>query len=208
MKKIDTHVHTSEVSSCGKLTAAQIVESYVAAGYDAIVITDHLLLGRIAEQQLSAQEVYDRQLRGYRAACECARGRIGVLLGAEIRFTQGNEDYLLLGLDERKYMELARELPDSPAACHALMQRLRTADPGCLDGVEVFNGNPRHDSHNELAMRFALDNGLRMSSGSDAHQPTDIARGGIIAPDWVDSSAALVRFLRDTPRPEMITAAD
>ena len=222
MKKIDTHVHTSEVSSCGKLTAAQIVESYVAAGYDAIVITDHLLLGRIAEQQLSAQEVYDRQLRGYRAACECARGRIGVLLGAEIRFTQGNEDYLLLGLDERKYMELARELPDSPAACHALMQRLdclmyqahpfrpglRTADPGCLDGVEVFNGNPRHDSHNELAMRFALDNGLRMSSGSDAHQPTDIARGGIIAPDWVDYSAALVRFLRDTPRPEMITAAD
>ena len=39
MKKIDTHVHTSEVSSCGKLTASQIVESYVAAGYDAVSYT-------------------------------------------------------------------------------------------------------------------------------------------------------------------------
>lgn len=222
MKKLDTHVHTSEVSPCGKLSAAQIVDSYVAAGYDAIVITDHLLLENIFEQDLSPQAVYERQIRGYLAARECARGRLNVLLGAEIRFTCGHEDYLLLGLDESKYRELAHVLPDSPTACHALMRRLdclvyqahpfrpglRTADPSCLDGVEVYNGNPRHDSHNDMARRFAVDNGLRMSSGSDAHQPQDIARGGIYVPDWVDSGAALARFLRATPRPDMIAAQD
>lgn len=222
MKKIDTHVHTSEVSPCGKLTAAQIVDSYVAAGYDAIIITDHLLLDRIFEALLAPEDVFERQLRGYVAAREHARGRLNVLLGAEIRFTQGSEDYLLLGLDERKYLELARALPDSPAECHALMRRmdcliyqahpfrpgLRAAAPADLDGVEVYNGNPRHDSHNDLALRFAADNGLRMSSGSDAHQTPDIARGGIFAPDWVDSGAALARFLRETPRPDMITTQD
>ena len=71
-------------------------------------------------------------------------------------------------------------------------------------GVEVFNGNPRHDSHNDLARRFAEEHGLRMLSGSDAHQPQDVARGGILAPDWVRSSGELARFLRETHRPHMI----
>ena len=61
-----------------------------------------------------------------------------------------------------------------------------------------------HDSHNDLARRFAEEHGLRMLSGSDAHQPQDVARGGILAPDWVRSSGELARFLRETHRPHMI----
>jgi hypothetical protein len=36
----------------------------------------------------------------------------------------------------------------------------RPANPAFLDGVEVFNGNPRHDSRNHLAAAFAEENGL------------------------------------------------
>ena len=111
MKKIDTHVHTSEVSTCGKMTAAEMVDAYRRAGYDAIVITDHLILEKIKPQQLKPYEIVEQQLRGYLAAVAAAKGDIDVLLGAEIRFTSGHEDYLLLGLDEQKYFELARALP-------------------------------------------------------------------------------------------------
>ena len=147
-----------------------------------------------------------------------AKGDIDVLLGAEIRFTSGHEDYLLLGLDEQKYFELARALPDTPEECRALTESmgglmyhahpfrpgLRPAAPASLSGVEVYNGNPRHDSHNDQARRFAEEHGLRMLSGSDAHQPQDVARGGILAPDWVRSSGELAHFLRETHRPRMI----
>ena len=47
MIKLDTHVHISEVSACGRLTAEQMVSLYRKAGYAAIVITDHLKIADI-----------------------------------------------------------------------------------------------------------------------------------------------------------------
>ena len=39
--KIDLHVHTSEISLCGHVSARDTVRLYKEAGYDAIVITNH-----------------------------------------------------------------------------------------------------------------------------------------------------------------------
>jgi len=39
--KYDTHVHTKEVSPCGKVPAIEVVKLYKDAGYHGIVITDH-----------------------------------------------------------------------------------------------------------------------------------------------------------------------
>ncbi|MGI6183486.1 MAG: PHP domain-containing protein [Candidatus Fimadaptatus sp.] len=217
MIKLDTHVHTSEVSACGRLTAEQMVSLYREAGYAAIVITDHL---KIAEIPADAHpyETLERQLRGYIAARDAAGSDMRVLLGAEIRFPGGDEDYLLFGLDEQKYFELMRALPRDLATCrelagglglliyqaHPFRPGLKPAPEALLDGVEVYNGNPRHDSHNHSAHAFAVRSHLRMLSGSDAHQLSDVARGGILAPEWVRTSAELVHFLRDTHQPHMI----
>ena len=43
--RIDTHVHTSETSKCGRSSAAEMVAAYKAAGVDAIVISDHFVNG-------------------------------------------------------------------------------------------------------------------------------------------------------------------
>ena len=43
---------------------------------------------------------------------------------------------------------------------HPFRTGLTREDPALLDGVEVFNGNARHDSHNDDALRFARENGL------------------------------------------------
>ena len=39
--KLDIHVHTSETSSCGQVSAQEAVRLYEQAGYDGIIITDH-----------------------------------------------------------------------------------------------------------------------------------------------------------------------
>ena len=39
--KTDLHVHTSEVSLCGHMTAEETLQRYKSAGYDTLVITNH-----------------------------------------------------------------------------------------------------------------------------------------------------------------------
>ena len=41
MYKIEPHLHTTHVSRCGRLEAKEIVAGYKAAGYSALIVTDH-----------------------------------------------------------------------------------------------------------------------------------------------------------------------
>ncbi|NLG25819.1 MAG: transposase, partial [Clostridiales bacterium] len=66
--KIETHLHTSEVSRCGKVPAGDMVARFAGAGYRAAVVTDHLLSGWKAG--LPLEKRVDRFLAGYRAAAE------------------------------------------------------------------------------------------------------------------------------------------
>jgi len=50
-----------------------------------------------------------------------------------------------------------------------------------LDGLEVYNGNPRHDSQNKKALNYAKNHKLKMISGSDFHEYEDLAQGGIVS---------------------------
>ena len=99
---LDTHVHTSEVSSCGKVEAAQMVRYYKEAGYNGIIITDHYYK-EYFESMLegSWEEKTDIYLSGYRAALDEGK-RIGVDVfpGMEIRFHDSPDDYLIFGIDE------------------------------------------------------------------------------------------------------------
>ena len=37
----EMHFHTSEVSACGSIAAAQGIRAYKERGYDTVVVTDH-----------------------------------------------------------------------------------------------------------------------------------------------------------------------
>ena len=72
-------------------------------------------------------------------------------------------------------------------------------EPDLLDGIEVQNGNPRHDSRNDLAEAYAATHGLLAVGGSDAHRSEDIGRGGITLPERPGSMAELLAWWRDDP---------
>jgi len=207
------HVHTSEVSPCGKVNASELVKLYKEAGYDGIVITDHYF-DRYFDSLgwLSWEEKTDIYLSGYRKASEEGQ-RIGleVIWGIELRFLENENDYLVYGLDEtflKNYKELYKlDLKNfRKLTCgmdiliyqaHPFRPWIVPVDPALLDGVEVFNGNPRHDNMNHKALSFAKKHNLKMISGSDFHRTDDVGRGGIIIPRKVKTSAELFKLLKN-----------
>lgn len=201
----ETHVHTSETSKCGHMTAAEDVRLYRALGYTGMVVTDHL--HNVYISQLDCREnwpeVVRRYMAGYRAAKAAAEGAdFDVIFGAEIRFPENDNDYLLYGIDEQFLL-------DNPYLCDMDHQSFfdkfgsrifivhahpyRGDHPqvfaACYHGVEVINCNPRHDSHNARALALTRWNPtLLRFSGSDCHQPGDEGRGGIYLPKRVRDS--------------------
>ena len=96
----DCHVHTSETSWCGMISAAEMVRLYAQAGYTGIVITDHYF-----QQYFESlpQKLWEEKiavfLEGYRAAYAEGQARgLEVLLGVELRFHNRIEDYLVYGI--------------------------------------------------------------------------------------------------------------
>ena len=168
----DPHTHTSETSKCGHLPAAEVVERYVKNGFSGLVVTDHLhpeYLSRI-DTEHDWQKAMDHYLTGYKASKK--RGdELGfdVILGAELRFPENDNDYLVYGIDEdwlrsHPYMcctsarEFYEKFHNDVLIIHAHPYRdgNLTVFEDAVHGSEIINGNPRHDNHNDLALELCL----------------------------------------------------
>lgn len=217
----DTHVHTSETSPCGKIDGAMVSRLYKNAGYHGIVITDHYYDGYFNSLKIrNWEDKVEYFLQGYRNAYkEGQKIGLNVLLGIEIRFTENFNDYLVYGIDEeflvenpmlyklglREFKKLIKGTDALIYQAHPYRLLISPANPQYLDGVEVFNGNPRHNSRNHRALKFANENNLKMISGSDFHQNQDLAIGGIILPENPETSIEFSGLLNDNRIIELIS---
>ena len=203
MKKYlyEMHFHTKNTSNCANVSAEKAVEEYIKAGYDGIVVTDHLSPStymKYGRELLSWRKKVDFFLRGYNAAKKAAAGRINVLLGMELRFktSEGDNDYLVYGITEnflyehpellnlniKKFYKLAQENGFLVFQAHPFRVGMKVTNPNFIDGIEIFNGNPRHNSSNDIAEMWAKKYDLMVTSGSDYHEYEDLGSGGI----WFD----------------------
>ena len=80
---------------------------------------------------------------------------------------------------------------------HPFRKNITRADPKLLDGAEIYNGCPRHESHNDKAEKWAKDNGLKGTSGSDFHELEDVAHGGIITDTEIKHNKDLLKILTE-----------
>jgi hypothetical protein len=208
----DPHTHTSETSRCGHLPAAEVVDRYVKQGFTGLVVTDHLhpeYLSRI-DTQHNWDAVMDHYLSGYRASKK--RGdEVGfdVILGAELRFPENDNDYLVYGIDEQwlrsnPYMccmsavEFFAKFHDQVLIIHAHPYRDGNKEvfESAVHGSEIINGNPRHENGNELALDLCRRHpGFFRLAGSDTHQAGDEGQAGIILPERVKDSFAYKKMI-------------
>lgn len=210
----EMHFHTAETSNCGKLPANESVKKYIKLGYKTIVVTDHLSTHTYFKydyKNLSWNEKIDVFLKGYKEALKAANGQINILLGMELRFDDDSDpnDYLVYGISE-KFLRENKDLLDmnikqfSKLAhknnllifqAHPFRFGMKVTNPKYLDGVEIFNGNPRHNSNNDITRMWAEKYKLKFIAGSDHHENGDEGNAGIIFENKIASNDILLREL-------------
>lgn len=220
----EMHAHTSNTSRCAHISAEDLIEDYVKAGYNGIVITDHMNISTFEifdGKDTAWNEKIDCLLKGYREAVRASNGRIKVFLGMEIRFKSpcniDVNDYLVYGVTEdflynnadidclniREFSELAHKNGMAVFQAHPFRTGMRITNPKYLDGIEVYNACIRHNSRNTIANMWADINSLLKTSGSDYHEHEDTARGGLIFNREITDNNDLVKALLGTT-PEII----
>lgn len=219
--KYDTHVHTSESSPCGKVDAKTLVHLYKKSGYHGVVITDHYSRENFDRfHHDSWSKMMDEYLTGYFTALEEGR-QIGlkVLLGIELKFDENCNEYLVYGFDPdflyqnprlyemniKSFKKLTENTPMLIYQAHPFRVNMTPVAPEYIHGMEIFNGNPRHNSQNHKAYDYAVKNNLKMISGSDFHQMQDTARGGIIISEAPDNALEFAELLKNNRIVELIT---
>ena len=214
MYKIETHLHTTHVSKCGHLTAPVLAKAYKEAGYDAIAVTDHYNRDTVKYLNLdlsSSDGLLEKFLDGFhRMEDACGELGIRVYKGAELRFDECENDYLLFGWHDEllrdmprnlkmsvvEFSRLAREDGALLIQAHPYRKKCTPAIACYLDGVEVRNQNPRHANFNERAEEYAQQFGLLGLAGSDCHRTEDIATTGILSAELPGDSFGMARLIR------------
>ena len=215
MYKIETHLHTNHVSQCARLKAEHLAKRYYEGGFSGIAVTDHYNVETWAYRNINVKtnkRVMRTVLEGfYHMEEACAKYGIKVYKGLELRFYENDNDYLFYDFDE-ELLEDADEIMSLGIAnfskafrpngglliqAHPFRKPCVPIAPHLLDGIEVCNCNPRHNSRNDLAWELAeLNPHLILTSGSDCHQIGDECAAGILTetlPEDTKEFAALLR---------------
>lgn len=213
MFKVDTHVHSSEGSPCGKVPITEIVKLYKGAGYNGIVITNHYSAAIFDKLRFAEMKSWNDKIQAYTEIYETAKHigediGLSVFLGIELKNFENKNDYLIYGItkqflleNERLYNkplhEIKKIIDDNGLImiqAHPFRDNCVVAPIELIDGVEVFNGHFNHDSNNSAASRLGKKMGKIVTSGSDFHDYADLGNGGIIfnsAPQTDDFAEAL-----------------
>ncbi len=172
----ELHAHTYPVSACGDFSPAEVVEIYKAVGVRSIVLTNHLTPN-------NCNEGVEYYLNDYRLAKEAAGNEINVILGVELRFTENINDYLIYGVCENDISSFIELIPygienfykeakndrNVIIQAHPFRKDIVRAPIGSIDGIESFNMHPNHNGKVAVAARYARDNDLLVTAGTDFH---------------------------------------
>lgn len=169
--KLDMHVHTKYSKDC-RLEPKDILKAAKLRGLEGIAVTDHDTIKGGIETRRIAKD-------------------LKVIVGAEIRTDKGEliGYFLEEEIKSRVLEEVIGEIksqggitcvphPYDLFRIYRLTPTKKIA--GRIDLIEVFNSRCVLQEFNEKALRFALENNLGMSAGSDAHSLAEIGTGGVI----------------------------
>ncbi len=207
---IELHAHTAPASACALASVEDQLTALKAAGYSGVVITNHHVF------RGTGANTADALLTDYREACRLGEEiGIRVYFGAELRFEEHRcNDYLIYGLTAEEYVVLGNVTQMTPQSfyahrpphalvvqAHPFRDHIAVIDPKYLDGVEIYNGNPRAVSRNELALAHGLaarvgKPQLVLTAGGDIHRAGDVRGTGVLFSRMPRDERELAEMLR------------
>lgn len=213
MFKTETHLHVSEVSRCGKLTAEEMVKSYYEAGFKTLFISDHLSNTTFSHMSDATwREKMDFFVTGYEKAKKVGeKYGMNIILSAEISHDKSGNHYLVYGIDmEYLYgledafegdVEDVYEYTKNSGAffvqAHPLRDGKCTPTPMSVDAFELHNSNPRHQNFDEDLLEIVKKYDLPVTAGSDAHRPEDVAMTGVETENEIKTAADYIAAVKE-----------
>lgn len=206
--KTELHCHSKDASGCSNESAERIVEKYVSAGYATVCLTNHF--DPSAQDEAHWEEKIDKVYRALELLKDAAGARLHVLMGLEFRFVQNVNDYLVFGFDReylcsrpdilkmgiRNFTDMARRDGILTIQAHPFRSGMTVVSPEDIDGIEIYNGHPGHNSNNDIAEAWAVKYGKLMTSGTDHHNRDHLPRGGIVTDFPITSERKLIETLK------------
>ena len=190
----ELHAHTNVGSACSRVVPEDYIQFYKKKGYSGMVITDHFYYGNTAiDRNLEWRDFVDKFCEGYRRAkAEGDKQDFSVFFGFEQKFSNGNDEYIVLGLTP-EWLSKHPEIRDMkrqdffsfihknggyviqahPFRVRSYISDIRLAG-GMVDAIEVYNSGNAYNGANALetcrqAYEYAKNLGLPMVGGSDIH---------------------------------------
>ena len=207
------YTHTKPASLCGHLLPEELIELYRADGAHGIVITNHLNTyskGDRSDEQYAADYLAD-----YYATKKAVEDTdFSVSLGVEIRFDgkdkDDKNDYLIYGVEPEEILPMVKALKlgieefykqfkredNLILQAHPFRDGVTLAPLSSLDGIEVFNFHPGHNSRIAWAAKYAKENSLLISGGSDVHRTNRACSCFLRTKEPIRNSFDVVRALR------------
>lgn len=181
--RVDLHMHTDASKDCLS-RPVEVVRRARSRGLSRIAITDHDEI----EGAFAARD-HDPEL---------------VIVGEEVRTSEGL-DLIGLYLTEHippggTFREVAAEihrqggivyLPHPFDAYRGTTESFLEDVADCVDAVEGFNARVHDPARNQRAQDWALERGLPLGAGSDAHVLWEIGRGVAVVPPFAGPAALL-----------------
>ena len=179
----ELHAHSFPVSPCSEFSPQEVVKRYAKAGVHTLALTNHLTPAHI-EGELA--ECAERYLKDYNDAVLAGRELgVNVVLGVEVRFTENHNDYLVYGVCPEDIIPIMELVPlgiehfyrtfknekNIILQAHPFRAGMTRAPLSAVDGVEAYNLHPGHNSSVGRAARYARENDLIVSGGTDFHHP-------------------------------------
>ena len=214
MFKTETHLHTSNVSLCARLSASEMIDIYHNAGYKTVFVSDHFhkaCMDRYGD--IPWTDKIASFVSGYEEAKEAGKKYgMNVILAAEFGFVNAfpYNHYLAYGVtaDFLAKCEKILEQDISALAPFAkqnnifLVQAHPYRDEECfptpeyVDAIEVYNSNPGHRDFSEKSFELAKKHGLYMTAGSDAHGNKCAARSGVLSECEIKTAQDFIELIK------------
>ncbi|MGL5348715.1 MAG: PHP domain-containing protein [Peptostreptococcaceae bacterium] len=212
--KYDLHIHTKEISPCGRLSVEDIIDKYIQEGYSGLVLTDHMRKGYYRKTKREDWKSKTKEFfYSYDRAIEYCKGKdFYIGLGMEISFNNDTNDFLVYGFEKEDFLEnewmiemglkeFYNKFKDKAIIIQAHPHRQRGSnleDINYLHGIEIFNQNPRHNNNNDLTNEVYINNpGLIATGGSDVHEEEDLCTTGIYTDKKITTDKDLIKILKN-----------
>ena len=197
--KVEGHLHVKGNSWCGKTEPKEIIRLYKENGYDAIIVTNHFNTKLYNDYFKGTDEEKLEQF--FASYNELKENKEGIKVYFGVEFALGEDHYNLplnkkcaellvygitpeefrqygikiIFMDYKELKELSVNMGWLIFQAHPFRERTKRVALDCIDGVETYNGNPRHVNRNLRAQAYCKHHKLLEVVGSDFHVPHDVS---------------------------------